>query len=173
MDRAIALVLVATFLCLCTRVPGASAKYVLHVVADDLGYDDVGWYLILNSASNLRLSVPVSHPYPCLYPIHPASVHLCLSHLTPHCVYLSFRRNHQAQTPTLDDLVAHGIEIPEFYTYMMCAPARGSTLSGRYPMRLGLYDNNQAMMMMIRCTLRLTLRVQNHVALCSPYLCCG
>ena len=27
---------------------------------------------------------------------------------------------------------------------MMCAPARGSTLSGRYPMRLGLYDNNQA-----------------------------
>lgn len=76
--------------------PIAHAKYVLHVVADDLGYDDVGW------------------------------------------------RNGQTLTPNLDSLVHNGVEIPEFYTYMMCAPARGATMSGRYPMRLGVYIANLA-----------------------------
>ena len=71
-------------------------KYVLHVVADDLGYDDVGW------------------------------------------------RNKQVLTPTLDALVADGVEIRDFYTYMMCAPARGALMSGRYPMRLGVYTENLA-----------------------------
>eukprot|EP00937_MAST-01D_sp_MAST-1D-sp2_P000113 g113.t1 len=73
-----------------------TGKYVLHVVADDLGYDDVGW------------------------------------------------RNPQVYTPTLDGLVKDGVEIPEFNTYMMCAPARGSLMSGRYPMRLGVYTENLA-----------------------------
>ena len=71
-------------------------KYVLHVVADDLGFDDVGW------------------------------------------------RNKQVLTPTLDALVADGVEIRDFYTYMMCAPARGALMSGRYPMRLGVYTENLA-----------------------------
>lgn len=30
-------------LVLCTVTPLVHAKYVLHIVADDLGYDDVGW----------------------------------------------------------------------------------------------------------------------------------
>ena len=78
------------------------AKYVLHVVADDLGYDDVGW------------------------------------------------RNGVAITPTLDALVAVGVELKEFYTYMECAPARGATMTGRYPMRLGVYTNNLAECMFIK-----------------------
>lgn len=81
---------------LLAALPPACAKYVLHVVADDLGYDDVGW------------------------------------------------RNGHAITPTLNTLVQNGVEIPEFYTYMMCAPARGSTLSGRYPSHLGVYTKNFA-----------------------------
>ena len=136
MNRATTLVLVATLLHSCAWVPRTSAKYVLHVVADDLGYDDVGWYVILYLASGLCLSL-----VHCIPPIR-----FCISciYVVLYCINVSCRRNHQAHTPTLDHLVAHGIEIPEFYTYMMCAPARGSTLSGRYPMRLGLYDNNQA-----------------------------
>lgn len=90
-DRlALVLALVATV------APSVHAKYVLHVVADDLGYDDVGW------------------------------------------------RNGQALTPTLDGLVESGVEIQQFYTYMMCAPARGAVMSGRYPSHLGVYTQNLA-----------------------------
>merc|ERR1719174_2522031 len=39
-------------------------------------------------------------------------------------------------------MVADGIEIKEFYVYKMCAPSRASTLSGRYPMHVGYYNNN-------------------------------
>ena len=46
-------------------------------------------------------------------------------------------RNGQAITPTLDGLVETGVEIRQFHTYMMCAPARGSVMSGRYPSHLG------------------------------------
>ena len=51
-------------------------------------------------------------------------------------------RNNQTITPTLDRLVAEGVEIPEFYVYKMCAPSRSSILTGRYPMHLGMYNNN-------------------------------
>jgi hypothetical protein len=68
--------------------------YVMHVVADDLGFDDVQW------------------------------------------------RNGQAITPALDKLLAAGVEIPDFYVYKMCAPSRGSILSGRYPYHIGMYNNN-------------------------------
>ena len=85
-----------SLLLLISAVSAPSTKYVLHVVADDLGYDDVGW------------------------------------------------RNGEAFTPTLDAFVEAGVEVPDFYTYMMCAPARGAVLSGRYPSHLGVYTANLA-----------------------------
>jgi arylsulfatase A-like enzyme len=51
-------------------------------------------------------------------------------------------RNHQVSTDALDALVKVGVEIPDFYVYKMCAPSRGSVLSGRYPWHVGYYDNN-------------------------------
>lgn len=72
----------------------ATPPYIIHVVIDDLGYDDVNF------------------------------------------------RNHQTITPTLDHLLATGVEIPDFYVYKMCAPSRASTLSGRYPFHVGYYNNN-------------------------------
>jgi len=72
----------------------ATPPYVIHVVIDDLGYDDVNFH------------------------------------------------NHQTITPTLDNLLATGVELPDFYVYKMCAPSRASTLSGRYPFHVGYYNNN-------------------------------
>ena len=51
-------------------------------------------------------------------------------------------RNHQVSTDALDALVKVGVEIPDFYVYKMCAPSRGSVMSGRYPWHVGYYDNN-------------------------------
>jgi arylsulfatase A-like enzyme len=51
-------------------------------------------------------------------------------------------RNQQVITPTLDGLVKVGVELPQFYAYMMCSPTRGSILSGRYPYHIGFYQNN-------------------------------
>lgn len=39
-------------------------------------------------------------------------------------------RNGQVLTPTIDRMVAEGVEIKEFYVYKMCAPSRASVLSG-------------------------------------------
>ena len=51
-------------------------------------------------------------------------------------------KNHQVSTDALDALVKVGIEIPDFYVYKMCAPSRGSVLTGRYPWHVGYYANN-------------------------------
>ena len=66
-------------------------------------------------------------------------IHIVIDDLGYHDVQW---RNNQTITPTLDRLVAEGVEIPEFYAYKMCAPSRSSILSGRYPMHLGMYNNN-------------------------------
>ena len=51
-------------------------------------------------------------------------------------------RNHQVSTDALDALVKAGVEIKDFYVYKMCAPSRGSVMTGRYPWHVGYYDNN-------------------------------
>ena len=48
----------------------------------------------------------------------------------------------KVETPTLDRLLAEGVEIPEHYSYKMCSPSRVSTLTGRYPYHAGYYNNN-------------------------------
>ena len=64
MNRAKALAITAILLNLYTQVAPTSAKYVLHVVADDLGYDDVGWYPIIRH---------LTCACRCLHAIYPSS----------------------------------------------------------------------------------------------------
>ncbi len=45
------------------------------------------------------------------------------------------------QTPNLDRLAAEGVRLTNFYvTWPACTPSRGSILTGRQPLRNGLYD---------------------------------
>lgn len=45
------------------------------------------------------------------------------------------------QTPHLDRLAREGVRLTNFYvTWPACTPSRGSILTGRYPLRNGLYD---------------------------------
>ncbi|HEX5104189.1 MAG TPA: sulfatase-like hydrolase/transferase, partial [Pirellulaceae bacterium] len=45
------------------------------------------------------------------------------------------------QTPNLDKLAKEGLRLTNFYvTWPACTPSRGSILTGRHPLRNGLYD---------------------------------
>ena len=70
-----------------------SPPHILHIVADDLGYDDVGYH---NAA---------------LY------------------------------SPHLDELRHCGVHLDQFYSFKTCGPSRASLLAGRYPFRMGIYEN--------------------------------
>lgn len=42
-------------------------------------------------------------------------------------------------TPTIDRLAAEGVKLENYFTSYSCIPARGALLTGRYPIRLGLW----------------------------------
>src|SRR5688572_25645409 len=49
-----------------------------------------------------------------------------------------------ARTPTLDHLVADGLCLTQHYSASpVCAPARASLLTGRYPQRTGAIDTTE------------------------------
>ena len=45
---------------------------------------------------------------------------------------------------TIDTLFSDGLELTSFYTYKVCAPARASFLTGRYPYKLAATKTNFA-----------------------------
>ena len=45
-------------------------------------------------------------------------------------------------SPTLYDLQKNGIQLTKYYTQEICAPTRASLMTGRYPLSLGLTDND-------------------------------
>lgn len=48
----------------------------------------------------------------------------------------------QYQTPNIDDIASHGVKLTDFYVPTpYCAPSRATLLTGRFPLRHGLYKN--------------------------------
>jgi hypothetical protein len=43
-------------------------------------------------------------------------------------------------TPEMTDLAAEGIIMNNFYAQEVCSPSRGSLLTGRYPLSIGMHD---------------------------------
>ena len=78
-----------TFAC----VVNARKPHILLVVADDLGWADVGYH-------------------------HKKE------------------QNREIQTPTIDQLVASGIELNRHYVHCMCTPSRAALQSGRLPVHV-------------------------------------
>lgn len=61
-----------------------------------------------------------------------------------HTPYPSGYNNQDLHTPTIDALARNGSVLDGFYTYKVCAPARGSLLSGRFPYKLAATRTNFA-----------------------------
>lgn len=45
-------------------------------------------------------------------------------------------------TPTIDRIAKEGIKLQNYFTNEQCAPSRGALMTGRYALRLGLWDVN-------------------------------
>ena len=48
-------------------------------------------------------------------------------------------RGSEIETPTIDSLAKDGLVLERFYTAPICSPTRAALLTGRDPMRLGLW----------------------------------
>jgi len=47
-------------------------------------------------------------------------------------------------TPTIDRLASEGIKLENYFTHYSCIPSRGAFLTGRYPIRLGLWVSRES-----------------------------
>jgi len=47
-------------------------------------------------------------------------------------------------TPTIDSLASEGVKLDNYYTHYSCVPTRGAFLTGRYPVRLGLWEDQES-----------------------------
>lgn len=45
-------------------------------------------------------------------------------------------------TPTIDRLASEGVKLENYFSSYLCVPARGALLTGRYPIRLGLWKSS-------------------------------
>ena len=86
--------LICTGICLATdqevAAAAASAPHIVIMLADDLGWGDVGYH------------------------------------------------GSKIATPNIDRLAKQSVQLNQFYVQPVCSPTRGSLMTGRYPMRLGL-----------------------------------
>jgi len=55
---------------------------------------------------------------------------------------LSLTGSKQARTPTIDDLARSGTVLTRYYTLPVCTPSRGSLMSSKYAIRIGMQNGN-------------------------------
>jgi arylsulfatase B len=82
--------------------------HVLLIVADDLGYNDVGFHQNKKSLVN-----PNGHP----------TTNAAAGIMS---------------TPTLDRLASEGVQLENYYVQPLCSPTRATIMTGRYPFHTGI-----------------------------------
>ena len=87
--------------------------HILMIVADDFGYNDVGYHQSTPSA-----------PRP-----HPAN---------PRGEATTDAAAGVMPTPTLDQLASEGTKLEMYYVQPLCSPTRATFMTGRYPFHTGL-----------------------------------
>eukprot|EP00051_Salpingoeca_urceolata_P005611 m.74892 g.74892 ORF g.74892 m.74892 type:complete len:656 (+) comp14460_c0_seq2:182-2149(+) len=95
---------------LATVAAGAKNKqpHILFVVADDLGYNDVGWHQNQRSSAN-----------PQGLPTTSAAAGIM-------------------RTPNLDRLASESQKLENYYVQPLCSPTRSTIMTGRYPISTGI-----------------------------------
>lgn len=57
-------------------------------------------------------------------------------------------------TPHIDNLAREGVSLENYFTYQTCAPSRGAFMTGRYSLRLGMWEtHDQAELPLLETTL--------------------
>ena len=100
---------------LCTTVALAAQVQpnILMIVADDFGYNDVGYHQSTPTA-------PKPHP---ANPLGEATTDAAAGVMP---------------TPTLDQLASEGTKLEMYYVQPLCSPTRATFMTGRYPFHTGL-----------------------------------
>ena len=105
----------------------------LSLISATKGLSRVRKLALLLCAVSLTTSNAISKP--------PHIVFILVDDLGYHGVGV---HNAALDTPHIDALAADGLELQSYYTYKVCAPARGSFLTGRFPYKLAATKTNFA-----------------------------
>jgi arylsulfatase A-like enzyme len=87
--------------------------HVLFVVADDYGWNDVGYHTNQSAAGYLNTANPDGHP-------------------------VSSKTAGVMRTPTIDQLASEGIKLESYYVQPLCSPTRATIMTGRYVQHHGI-----------------------------------
>jgi len=96
-----------TLVAVVSAKPAKKQPHILLVVADDYGFNDIGYH-----QNNVSSANPLGKP----------TTNAAAGIL---------------QTPTLDKLAAEGVKCENYYVQPLCSPTRSTIMTGRYPSHTG------------------------------------
>ena len=86
----------------------AAQPHLLFVLADDFGYNDIGYHQNAVSPANPK-GIPTTNAAAGVLP-----------------------------TPKLDKLASEGVKLASYYVQPLCSPTRAALMTGRYPQHTGI-----------------------------------
>ena len=121
-------------------------QHIVLIVADDLGWNDVGFHAGANGRTQVR---PLPH-VPVMRARAPprrltagralCPLAVCLPPLPSPLLLIPSMA--QVPTPNLDKLAARGVRLGSYFVQPTCSPTRSSIMTGRHVTHMGIYQPN-------------------------------